>query len=258
MFLHHAGANERFTEADVPDGLLAGAGLLHFGYPPMMPLMYREGGAALARLFRRARARGLATSLDMAAVDPLSEAAGIDWRALLANVLPVTDFFLPSAEELCFMLDRPLHAEWLRRAGKRDVTAALDIRRDVAPLAERLTDMGAKVAVVKCGARGLYYRTADEAALRGVPFPLAAGEWAHREGFQPAFRPERIVSATGAGDVSIAAFLASVLEGRAPEVCARRAAAAGACCAEACDALSGLPSLRALDRRIAAGWAVNP
>ncbi len=255
VFLHHSGANERFTDADVPDGLLAGASLLHFGYPPLMPRMCERNGEPLARLFGRAHARGLATSLDMAAVDPGSEAAGTDWPALLARVLPATDFFLPSVEELCFMLDRALHARWLARAAGRDVTAILDIRRDVVPLAETLLNLGAKVAVVKCGARGLYFRTADEAALRDAP--LDAALWANRAGFQPAFKPGKVVSATGAGDVSIAAFLTSALEGFPPDACARRAAAAGACCVEACDAVSGLPSLSALDRRVAAGWETN-
>ena len=54
--------------------------------------------------------------------------------------------------------------------------------------------------------------------------------------------------------MSIAAFLASVLAGCPPDACARRAAAAGACCVEAFDALSGVPSLAQLDQRLAEGW----
>lgn len=258
MFLHNAGANERFSQADVPDALLRGARLLHFGYPPLMPRMYQGGGEELATLFRRAKALGLITSLDMAAFDPQSEAAAVDWPALLARVLPHVDFFLPSAEELCQMLDAPRYRAWLARAEGGDVAAALRVPQDVAPLAERLISLGCRVAVVKCGARGLYYQTAGEAAFReaGLPAPLRA--WADRQGYQPAFTPSHVVSATGAGDTSIAAFLASALEGLPPERCAARAAATGACCVQAYDALSGLKPFAELDAMIASGWATNP
>lgn len=258
VFLHNPGANEGFAEADVTDGMMDGARLMHFGYPPLMLRLCRDGGAELLRLFARAKARGLATSLDLCSVDASSPAAAMDWPALLAKLLPAVDFFLPSAEELCFMLDRPRLARWLARSGGDDVTASLDIRRDIEPLGDRLMAMGCKVAVIKCGARGLYYRTAGADALRGAGLLLPAEVWADREGFQPAFRPQRIVSATGAGDTSIAAFLASALEGRPLVQCVARAAATGACCVEAYDALSGLKPLAELDDRIANGWPTAP
>jgi sugar/nucleoside kinase (ribokinase family) len=219
-----------------------------------MPALYRDHGEPLRRLFTRAHGLGLATSLDMTAIDPASEAARVDWPAFLRNVLPAVDCFLPSAEELCAMLAPTQHAQWLERANGRDVTACLDIATDVSPLAEEILALGAKIAVVKCGARGLLYRIAEKSALATMPFPLDIAAWASRSGFQPAFRLERVVSATGAGDVSIAAFLASLLSGLPPEACARRAAASGACCVEVCDALSGVPSFAQLDRRIAQGW----
>ena len=117
VFLHHAGANEFFTDQNVPDVTLKGAKLLHFGYPPLMPAMYYHNGEALRRLFARAHALGLITSLDMAAIDPASEAARVDWPTFFQNVLPETDCFLPSAEELCGMLAPEVHARWLARAG---------------------------------------------------------------------------------------------------------------------------------------------
>ncbi len=257
MFLHNAGANETFGEADVPDALLLGAKLFHFGYPPMMLRLLRDGGAELVRLFARARALGLATSLDMAAFDPASEASSVDWPALFESLLPLVDFFLPSAEELCLMLDPPRYEAWLARAGERDVTDILDMAGDIAPLADRLLAMGTRVAFVKCGARGLYYAVAGAEAIRGIPLPLDAVSWAGARGFVPSFRPSRVVSATGAGDTCIAAYLASVLEGLDPLRCAERAAATGACCVEAYDALSGLIPLDEIDRRIASGWARN-
>lgn len=257
MFLHNAGANEMFGEADVPDEALTGAKLFHFGYPPMMLRLLCGGGAELLRLFQRVKSFGLATSLDMAAFDTASEAGRTDWPALLAALLPWVDFFLPSAEELCLMLDPARHREWLARAGGGDVTAVLDIGRDVAPLAEALLRLGARVAVVKCGARGLYFATAGKSAVQAIPLPLNLGEWADARGFVPSFKPAAVVSATCAGDTCIAAFLASALEGLGPLRCAERAAATGACCVEAYDALSGLIPLREIDRRIASGWVRN-
>lgn len=257
IFWHNAGANEGFAESDVTDAAFEGARLFHFGYPPLMLRMCQNNGKELLALFRRVKASGLATSMDMAAIDPDSEAAKVDWRALLPKLLPLVDLFLPSAEELCFMLDPSRHAEWLLRANGRDIAEILDIKHDIAPLADMLMAMGSKVILIKCGARGIYCRSADSQAISTIPLPLDTTSWSAQEGFQRSFRPSRIVSATGAGDTSIAAFLASVLEGCTLARCVERAAATGACCVEACDALSGILPLPELDRRIASGWALN-
>ncbi|MGN0961959.1 MAG: carbohydrate kinase family protein, partial [Clostridia bacterium] len=104
--------------------------LFHFGYPPLMARMYAEDGKELVQLFRRAKETGAATSLDMASVDPDSPEGHIDWKKILERVIPYVDFFVPSLEELCFMLDRSRYYEWIRRAVGGDVTEHLDIVRD--------------------------------------------------------------------------------------------------------------------------------
>ena len=71
---------------------------------------------------------------------------------------------------------------------------------------------------------------------------------------QPCFKADVVRSATGAGDTSIAAFLAAVLEGKGPAACIALAAAEGACCVTAYDALSGLKPLDELEERIRKGW----
>lgn len=257
MFLHNAGANERFCEADVPDSLLAGASLLHFGYPPLMLRMCQDNGAELLSLFRRAKALGLATSMDMASIDPASEAARLHWPSLLAKLLPLVDFFLPSAEELCFMIDPARYAQWQARAASGDVTDTLDIQQDVAPLAEQLIQMGAAVIVIKCGRQGMCYRSAGKQAIQRIGLSMDSSSWENLSGHMPAYKPDKVVCATGAGDASIAGFLASVLEGLSFQRCVQRAAAVGACCVEAIDALSGLRPLAVLDQRIASGWETN-
>ena len=92
IFLHDPGANNTFSDKDIPEVTLENAVLFHFGYPPLMKRMYENDGSELAFIFRRMKAKGIATSLDMAAVDPTSEAGRADWRKILENVLPYTDF----------------------------------------------------------------------------------------------------------------------------------------------------------------------
>lgn len=256
IFLHDPGANDTFCMADIPKEELREAALFHFGYPPLMKKMYEDGGVELVNILRHVKEYGVATSLDFAAIDPSSEAGAADWEGILERVLPYVDFFVPSVEELCYMLDGERFAEWQRKAAGRDITEILDIEKDVRPLAEQCMSFGAKVLLIKCGAPGMYYRTADKQSLREISsrMELDVTAWADKEGFEKSYVPERILSGTGAGDTSIAAFLTAVLEGCAVEECMQLATATGACCVAAYDALSGLKSFDELREKIAAGW----
>lgn len=254
IFLHNPGANDSFSNTDIPEDALADAALFHFGYPPLMKKMYENNGAELSAIFRRMKEHGIATSLDLAAVDPNSEAGRADWRRILAEVLPYTDFFVPSFEELCFMLDRPRYDALAAKGG--DMTAVLDMEKDVKPLTETLISMGCRAVLIKCGTGGMYYRTAGEESMAktGSRVGLDATLWANREGIQPCFRADRVRSGTGAGDTSIAAFLMAMLRGKSPKECVALAAAEGACAVTSFDALSGLKQLDVLEQRIASGW----
>ena len=236
IFLHDPGANDTFRVADMDFTKIAGADFFHFGYPPIMRHMYANGGEELTEIFRRVKAAGLTTSLDMAAVDPASEAGKADWAAILRKVLPYVDYFVPSAEELCFMADRPRYEDWLHRANGGDVTAVLRVEDDIHPLVEKVLAMGARNLLIKCGAPGLYFTDGTI------------------ERFEQSYKPDRVLSGTGAGDTSIAAFLKARMDGCPIEDCLRYAAATGASCVEAYDALSGLRSFAELDRKIQAGW----
>ena len=253
IFLHNPGANDSFSGADIPEEVLKEASLFHFGYPPLMKRMYADGGEELREIFRRVKEHGIATSLDLAAVDPNSEAGHADWRAILGAVLPMVDFFVPSFEELCFMLDRERY-DRLNRGG--DMTDGLDLRTEALPLAEEAIRMGCSAVLVKCGKSGMVYKTAGAGAMRAVGrnLSLNAAAWAGREGIQPCFRADIVRSGTGAGDTSIAAFLTAVLRGFDPAECAALAAAEGACSVTAYDALSGLRPIEELSGKIRAGW----
>ena len=254
IFLHSPGANNAFYNADIPEEALEDAALFHFGYPPVMRSLYENDGAELAAIFRRVHEKGIATSLDMTNVDPNSDAGRVDWEKILAATLPYTDFFVPSFEELCFMLNRARYDALTARGG--DMAENLDMEQDVKPLAEKCLELGCRAVLIKCGTSGMYYKTSTREAMEkvGSRLELDAAAWANKEGVQPCFRADQVLSGTGAGDTSIAAFLMAASQGKPVEQCAALAAAEGACAVTAYDALSGLKPLEELEARIASGW----
>lgn len=256
IFLHNPGANNTFCASDIPEDVLAETALFHFGYPPLMASMYEAEGAQLTAMMKRIKTADVATSLDLAAVDADSEAGRADWNNILKKVLPYIDFFVPSVEELCYMIDRDRFREWNERAAGGDVTEILDIDRDVRPLADKCMEYGAKILLIKCGAPGLYYRSASVDVLQdiGRKAELNTDILADREGFEISYVPDAVLSGTGAGDTSIAAFLTAILDGYTLEDGVRLAAATGASCVAAYDALSGLLPFEKLEQKIAAGW----
>ena len=154
------------------------------------------------------------------------------------------------------MLDQDRLKEWQERAAGRDITEILDVKKDICPLADQCMELRAKVLLIKCGAPGLYYRTASKEKLEKISsrIELDCLSWADKEGFEKSYVPDKVLSGTGAGDTSIAAFLSAMLEGYGPEECMHLAAGTGACCVSAYDALSGLKSFEELNRKIQAGW----
>jgi len=259
IFLHNTGANDTFCAEDIPWEGLKDASLFHFGYPPLMKSMYQNGGTELIKIMKQVKECDVITSLDFASIDPASEAGAADWEKILEEVMPYVDFFVPSVEELCYMLDRERFLEWQKRAAGRDITEILDLEKDIKPLADQCMDFGAKVLMIKCGAPGMYYRTADKLTLWKIcdKLNLDGNQWADKEGFEKSYEPEKVLSGTGAGDTSIAAFLTAVLEGYSPEDAMHLAAATGASCVEAYDALSGLKSFEELETKIKNGWKKN-
>ncbi len=246
-FLHCPGANDRFAAVDVAMDW-RGVRALHFGYPPLMARIAADDGAELALLLADARAHGVTTTLDMAWPDPEGAARGIDWAALLRHCLPQVDVFLPSAEELVFMLD-----------GVRDPGSAWTLAQ-IDTLTERCLQLGAAVVAVKLGDQGLFLRvTADPGRLDAAGALLAgrADQWCRRQLWVPCFAATE-AGTTGAGDATIAGFLLAVLAGMDPVATLTHAVAVGACSIEAPDATSGIPAWETVQARIAAGWPRVP
>jgi sugar/nucleoside kinase (ribokinase family) len=250
VFFHCPGANDTFTDEDVADGVLAGAAILHFGYPPLMEKIWSDGGRALERLLARAKARGACTSLDMSLPDPKSPSGMIDWNAFLARVLPHVDFFLPSVEELLFMTDRSAYERLAARGGAESIIRDVSLG-DLGRLAEAALNQGASAVLIKLGDRGAYLRT-------GKSSPIGLEGWAARELYTPVFSVPAPAGTAGAGDATIAGFLGSVYRGLSPRDALTMAVAVGGSCVEAPDAVSGIRSWDETDRRVREGWPRAP
>lgn len=249
-FLHCPGANDAFSEQDITSEDLAGIDLLHFGYPPLMKRMFQQDGVELLRIMKKAHENGVITSLDLAAVDPSAEAGKAGWKGILEKVLPFVDLFVPSFEELCFMLRRERYEELVKKGGD---LCLLTTVAELQSMAEEALAMGASCVMLKAGSAGICYACKkDSRFVRQLG--LSSDQWEEKEGFVPSFAPEEVRSATGAGDTAIAAFLTAMLRGDSLEQCVTLASATGAACVEAYSALGGLSSLEELEKRIENGW----
>jgi sugar/nucleoside kinase (ribokinase family) len=228
--------------------LVACSRLFHFGYPPLMARMFAEGGAELETMFRRVKGLGVMTSLDMTLPDPQGPAGAVDWRALLARVLPYVDVFTPSLEELLYMLAPDEWAARVADAGDRDLLEVIPAGRDEELAAEAL-GLGARIVFLKAGSRGAYLRTGEVAGL-----PLDAAAWTDyrlRVSALP-LDATRFRNACGAGDAAVAGLLLALLRNEGPDAAARLAMRAGRDSLYGVDTTSGLvpwEQMQAADRR---------
>ncbi len=244
VFLHDPGTNNSYGADDLDPALIAGCRHFHFGYPPLMRRMYTDQGRELERIFRIAREAGATTSCDMALPDPQSESGKAPWGEILARVLPYVDIFLPSVEESLYMLE-PARFLQLKQEHKGDDLTDHLSARDVSGLGDRLLALGAKMAALKSGHRGWYIKTGgkDGFASMGAARPGDSENWANRELWCPAYRVDRIASATGSGDSSIAGFLTAFLRGAPIEMALKYAVCLGWQNVQALDAISGIRPL---------------
>ena len=254
FFLHCPGANDTFSVDDVRFDQLAEARLFHFGYPPIMKLIFENDGAHLVKIFRRAKETGVTTSLDMALPDPSSAAGRADWVTILTATLPHVDVFLPSIEEILYMLRRETYDE-LYQAANGPNFLPLITPQLLSETSQQLIEMGAKIVALKLGDRGLYLRTATPTRIEtlGRARPSEPAVWANKELWAPCFKVD-VVGTAGSGDATIAGFLSALLRDMSPEAAVTAAVAVGACNVEAADTLSGVRPWDETMRRVASGW----
>ncbi len=255
FFLHSPGTNDTFRADDVRLEGMTGMRLFHFGYPSIMRRMYADDGAQTVELFRRAKATGATTSLDMAYPDPNSPAGEVNWPGILPNLLPYVDVFLPSIEEILAMLRRETLTTLHEQAGDGDILPVITPQL-LSDVSRELLDLGVKVVVLKLGYRGLYVRTAGREAIEamGRARPSDPAGWADQELWTACFKVD-LVGAAGAGDSTIAGFLSGLLRDLSLVEATTAAVAVGACNVEAADTLSGVRSWDETLRRVVSGWS---
>jgi len=254
IFLHSPAVNDTFQIDNIPYESLQQARLFHFGYPPLMRSTFIDNGSALTEIFWRAKQTGVSTSLDMAFPDPSSEAGQADWGSILRSVLPHVDIFIPSVEEILFMIRRVTYREMCAAVVDSDILPLITPEL-LSDLSGELIEMGTRIVGLKLGYRGLYLRTSDRLQMdpMGRAHPPNPDAWASKELWAPCFKVI-VAGTTGSGDATIAGFLAALLRGLSIEESLRMAAAVGACNVEAVDALSGIRSWETTRARLAAGW----
>jgi sugar/nucleoside kinase (ribokinase family) len=251
MFLHHPGTNSAFGVDSFDYSIVERARVVHLGYPPLLPRLYANEGQELVEIFARLKARKVVTSLDMSLPDASGEAGKANWHAILMKVLPYVDIFVPSFDEITFMLRREDY-----EASNGHITEY--ITGDyVKSITNEMIAMGVAVAGVKCGVDGVLVSTASSARMDVMRQHLdLPPEWDSTTVVSPSFEVT-VAGTTGAGDSAYAGFLAATIKGETPADAVRCACAVGACNVEAADATSGVQDWDATKVRIQSGWQTN-
>lgn len=245
LFLHHAGCNDSYGAGDIDLDVVQRAKVLHVGYPPLMRQLCANEGEALETLLAKAKEAGVTTSLDMAMPDPNAPAGKLDWRAILKRCLPQVELFLPSLAETYYMLRGE------RYPVRESEQPKVGLLRE---LADELLAMGAAMVGLKLGEHGLYLKTAEAQRLEQMGRATPKGlTWSERELWAPIFETDT-QGTTGAGDSTIAGFLAALLRLERPEQVLRVANAVGAFSVEQTDAVSGVRSWDATRSRLEHPW----
>ncbi len=241
IFLHNPGTNNYFTSSDLDPKLIADCRHFHFGYPPLMDLMFADEGKELMQIFKIAKDAGATTSCDMTLPDPDSKSGKAPWRKILENILPYVDIHLPSIEETFYMLHPQ---EFLKMKAEHDNKELIDF---ISPsryssLADEILQMGAKMVSLKSGHRGFYIKTSPKEKLAnlGAAKPGNQENWANRHLWAPAFVVDSFGSATGSGDSSIAGLLSAYLRGLDIETALKYATCLGYQNVQVLDAVSGI------------------
>jgi len=194
---------------------------------------------------------GLTTSMDTTMPDPSSEMGRVDWNTILKTVLPLVDIYTPSFEEAFFMLEPE---EYLR--AKLAQLADNDTKEKTAlRIVNKLLRYGAKIVLLKMGEQGAML--AVSSSINQVNFGSTwfegLADWAGKILWTPVFEVE-VVGTTGAGDATVAGFIASLFHELSAEQALTMAAAVGACNVEALDSTSGIQSWSSTVERIINGW----
>lgn len=256
FYLHHCGANDTFGYDDMNFDLVGRSKLMLFGYPPWMKKLYDNTGAELTKILKKTKELNTTTALDLSIPDVNSPAGQVDWKAILKDWVPLTDIMVPSAEEVFFFLYKDKFLEIKKNLGSKECVLDYMTVKDVSALGKDIIDMGTAVAMVKCGHRGLYVRTAgkDRLSQLGAASCGDIENWANRELWFPVYEEDKFVGALGSGDSAIAGFLSAFVRENTIESCLRYANAAGSMNVTVPDGLTWNKGFDELTKRIEGGW----
>ena len=251
--LTHTGVYNGFGLDSIDFEMAAGCKLFHLGYPSLLPRLYGNDGAGFLELARSVKELGCITSIDMSLPAPDDPSGQADWRLILQRCLPYVDVFVPSIEEIMYMLRRDDYDRW------QGETIARMSEEYLSQLAEELLEMGVGIAGFKLGERGLYLQSArDPQRLDFLSLiNQSPNEWAGAQTWHPAFAVQ-VAGTTGAGDAAYAGLIAALMRGMDMPACARWACAVAACNIEAADPTSGVRSWDATAARLRSPWGKRP
>lgn len=245
IFLHSPGTNHTFRADDIPFNQITDAKIFHFGYPPLMEEFYSNNGSQMAEVFKKIGVQETITSLDLAMPDPNSPAGKLNWCKFFKNVLPHVDIFLPSIDELTYMLHKK-EDDWLTPEGDVKINVLNEI-------GNKLLEYGPGMVVIKLGDKGLYLQVSDIKKDSNLNKLIDIDKWINCQLLSPCFKAN-VAGTTGSGDATIAGFLAGLLTGSEPAEVLNTATAVGACSVEAVDAIGGIIPLEKVYQKLRAGW----
>ncbi len=198
VILHKRGASHMIRREEILSFLSPDTSILHLGYPPNLPNLWLDGAGELVQLLKEVRKRGIVTSIDMCSLK-IEKDYGIEkQREALENVLSCCDIFLPSMEDISPLYSgKPLS------------------REELVQVADHFISSGPAIVLIKDGKNGMYLRTSSSERISRMKRIFRSSKdvegWAGKSIWKDAADVSDIVSTTGAGDIAVAGFLASIL-----------------------------------------------
>jgi len=224
VIYHRAGsAASRMGPGDVTAAGAAFATAAWLHVTGITPAISASAAAAVETAVDLARHHGATVSLDLNIRRRLWSEA--DAARALSALAARCDVVLGGLDEVAVVTGL---APTLEAGGAVDPVAAADA----------MLVLGPARVVVKLGARGALERRRSGVAIEGCAVPAV---------------PVTVVDPVGAGDAFSAAWIASVLEGGAPEAALRAGNACGAAVVTTVGDLTGMPTRRELDAIMRAG-----
>lgn len=246
------GNTVHFGMDDIDFDLVHQAKIFHLGYPTLLPKLYQNNADMFLAIYQRIHDMGVITSLDMTLPDPDSVSGQVDWRQILARVLPYVDIFVPSLEEIVFMLHRDDYNQWQGQIQPNVNRAYLK------SITDEILAMGVAISGVKLGEYGIYLRTTDDLHRLGHLQKVLDNHeaWRNQDIWHPTF-DVKVVGTVGAGDSAYAGLLMALLHNMSPQAALKMMCAVGASSVEAASATKGIQSREETLARIASSWAVS-